>query len=111
MKKSWSLLVVLFVVLAVGMSACQSNNKSFVYQSYSGIEPNMSLPQAKDYCGTITSNAKRSAKLAQKLTEAQNKTYWSDGYNIYQQNSSGGFWGGFSKSLSKSMKGNFSLLG
>ena len=84
MKKSWSLLVVLFVVLAVGISACKRNNKSFVYQAYSGIEPNMSVLQAKDYCGAVATNAKINAESAFRSEQSAKKTknLPSDGIDV-----------------------------
>ena len=92
MKKSLSLLVVLFVVFAVGISACKMKSKNFVYQAYSGIEPNMSVLQAKDYCGAVATNAKIGAESAFRSEQSakKRKTYQIVGSTVYEDTVSGG---------------------
>jgi len=102
----WSLLAVVVISLALVTSGCLRKNKH--YTTYSGVDPGMSLAQAKDYCGAIASSAKSGAKSA--FQQAQNKKkkkrYWSDGMFVHEQEVSGGFAGGFAEGLAKGLKGN-----
>ena len=88
------------------ISGCLRKNKH--YTTYSGVDPGMSLAQAKDYCSAIASSAKSGAKSA--FQQAQNKKkkkrYWSDGMFVHEQEVSGGFAGGFAEGLAKGLKGN-----